>query len=241
MIDEQGKTLWQTDYSPWGEHLSSPETTSSINRQTDQPIRFQGQFEDEESGLYYNRYRYYDPRAGRYLSKDPIGLAGGVNLVGYIDGCPTSYIDPRGLALTIAPNLQQVVDRMRQSSSIFRNLTDTLEKSDYSYNIKTGKLPEGRPALTVCGIGGGCSTVIDPDQLSKLQYPTTTGGKACVGLDRTIGHELSHSLYYEQLPAPFNWLSPHSYIINNENRIMNQIDPSSPNRTPNNDTLYKKK
>ena len=44
---------------------------------TDQPIRFQGQYHDEESGLYYNRYRYYAPKLGRYVSQDPIGLLGG--------------------------------------------------------------------------------------------------------------------------------------------------------------------
>jgi RHS repeat-associated protein len=42
-------------------------------------IRAQGQYHDEELGLHYNRYVYYDPRAGRFISKDPIGLAGGIN------------------------------------------------------------------------------------------------------------------------------------------------------------------
>ena len=49
-------------------------------------LRFQGQQYDEETGLHYNRHRYYDPSQGRYLSLDPIGLAGGVNLVGYVYG-----------------------------------------------------------------------------------------------------------------------------------------------------------
>ena len=41
-----------------------------------QPIRMQGQHYDEESGLYYNRHRYYDPTLGRYITQDPIGLLG---------------------------------------------------------------------------------------------------------------------------------------------------------------------
>ena len=60
-------------------------------------LRFQGQQYDEETGLHYNRHRYYDPSQGRYLSLDPIGLAGGVNLVGYVGGNPVSISDPKGL------------------------------------------------------------------------------------------------------------------------------------------------
>ncbi|MCG8292167.1 RHS repeat-associated core domain-containing protein [Pseudomonas entomophila] len=57
----------------------------------DNPLRFQGQYYDEETGLHYNRRRYYNPQTGRYLTPDPIGLAGGVN--GYLYG-----VDPLGLA-----------------------------------------------------------------------------------------------------------------------------------------------
>ena len=44
---------------------------------TDQAIRFQGQYFDHETGLHYNRFRYYDPDVGRFIHQDPIGLAGG--------------------------------------------------------------------------------------------------------------------------------------------------------------------
>ena len=44
---------------------------------------FQGQYLDHETGLHYNRYRYYDPRVGRFVSKDPISYAGGLNLYAY--------------------------------------------------------------------------------------------------------------------------------------------------------------
>ncbi|EEN9295682.1 hypothetical protein G5D10_004341, partial [Salmonella enterica] len=46
---------------------------------------------DEESGLYYNRYRYYNPEQGRYITQDPIGLAGGLNTYAYVKN-PLSYI-----------------------------------------------------------------------------------------------------------------------------------------------------
>uniref|UniRef100_UPI00146AE6BD RHS repeat-associated core domain-containing protein n=1 Tax=Uliginosibacterium gangwonense TaxID=392736 RepID=UPI00146AE6BD len=59
-------------------------------------IRFQGQYFDHETGLHYNRYRYYDPHTGRFVSKDPIGLEGGTNLQQYVPN-PTEWIDPLGL------------------------------------------------------------------------------------------------------------------------------------------------
>jgi RHS repeat-associated protein len=70
------------------------------------PIRFQGQYFDEETGLHYNRYRYYDPEAGRFISSDPIRLLGGVNF--YEFGPNTAeYIDPLGLsAASDLPRMQ---------------------------------------------------------------------------------------------------------------------------------------
>ncbi|WP_409281003.1 RHS repeat-associated core domain-containing protein, partial [Pseudomonas defluvii] len=61
------------------------------------PLRFQGQYHDHETGLHYNRYRYYDPLVGRFISKDPIGYAGGLNLYVYAPN-PIFWIDPLGLA-----------------------------------------------------------------------------------------------------------------------------------------------
>ena len=60
------------------------------------PIRFQGQYHDHETGLHYNRYRYYDPRVGRFVSKDPISYAGGLNLHAYAPN-PVEWIDALGL------------------------------------------------------------------------------------------------------------------------------------------------
>jgi RHS repeat-associated protein len=62
-----------------------------------QPIRMQGQHYDEESGLHYNRHRYYDPTLGRYITQDPIGLLGGWNLYRYTSN-PLQGVDPLGLS-----------------------------------------------------------------------------------------------------------------------------------------------
>ena len=61
------------------------------------PLRFPGQYHDEESQLYYNHNRDYDPHLARYIQPDPIGLDGGINRYAYVKGDPVNYVDPNGL------------------------------------------------------------------------------------------------------------------------------------------------
>ncbi|MFP1729760.1 RHS repeat-associated core domain-containing protein, partial [Lonsdalea quercina] len=60
-------------------------------------LRYQGQIYDAETGLYYNRHRYYDADSGQYISPDPIGLAGGLRPQGYVHN-PLEWVDPLGLS-----------------------------------------------------------------------------------------------------------------------------------------------
>ncbi|MFA8330530.1 RHS repeat-associated core domain-containing protein, partial [Burkholderia ubonensis] len=95
LLDESGKVVWSGRYRAWGAEKTvwqaQPERHEAGN-----PIRFQGQYHDDETGLHYNRHRYYDPASGRFVSKDPIGLAGGINVYQYAPN-PTGWIDPLGL------------------------------------------------------------------------------------------------------------------------------------------------
>ena len=72
------------------------------------PFRYQGQYHDLNSGLYYNRFRYYDPEMGQYISQDSIGLTGGnPTLYGYVQN-PNAQIDPWGL-FEIDPNVDFII------------------------------------------------------------------------------------------------------------------------------------
>ncbi|HBH5018083.1 TPA: RHS repeat protein, partial [Escherichia coli] len=92
LISTEGATAWCAEYDEWGNLLNEENP-----HQLQQLIRLPGQQYDEESGLYYNRYRYYDPLQGRYITQDPIGLKGGWNFYQYPLN-PVQYIDSMGLA-----------------------------------------------------------------------------------------------------------------------------------------------
>ncbi|WP_149015564.1 RHS repeat domain-containing protein, partial [Escherichia coli] len=78
LISTEGTTAWYAEYDEWGNLLNEENP-----HQLQQLIRLPGQQYDEESGLYYNRHRYYDPLQGRYITQDPIGLKGGWNFYQY--------------------------------------------------------------------------------------------------------------------------------------------------------------
>ncbi|EEZ5991306.1 TPA: RHS repeat protein, partial [Escherichia coli] len=92
LISTEGTTAWYAEYDEWGNLLNEENP-----HQLQQLIRLPGQQYDEESGLYYNRHRYYDPLQGRYITQDPIGLKGGWNFYQYPLN-PVQYIDSMGLA-----------------------------------------------------------------------------------------------------------------------------------------------
>ena len=89
VTNQQGELIWQGNYDEYGKVIT-------VKALTEQNIRFQGQYEDVETGLYYNRFRYYDADGCRYINQDPIGLLGDYNLYDYCQN-PITGVDPLGL------------------------------------------------------------------------------------------------------------------------------------------------
>ena len=91
MYDAAGTEVWSASIDIYGNLRDIAGDKQAC------PFRWPGQYEDPETGLYYNRFRYYSPDSGHYVNSDPIGLVGGVELYGYASD-PGIWIDPLGLS-----------------------------------------------------------------------------------------------------------------------------------------------
>ena len=100
LTSTEGETVWEATYTPLGEALISQQAIE-FN------LRFPGQYADAETGTHYNYQRDYDPRTGRYLTSDPIGLAGGDNTYAYANNNVLGAIDALGLFTTIPDFLEE--------------------------------------------------------------------------------------------------------------------------------------
>ncbi len=96
LTDVNGTVVWTASYTPFG--------IATVNEDPDgdgftvtNNFRFPGQYYDAETGLNYNYQRTYDPTTGRYTQSDPIGLDGGLNTFGYVNGNPVTHVDSNGL------------------------------------------------------------------------------------------------------------------------------------------------
>jgi RHS repeat-associated protein len=110
MSDEQGKAVWSTQHSVYGElrSLTGPRHAC--------PFRWPGQYEDLETALYYNRFRYYDPEAGQYCTQDPIRISGGTNLSAYVAD-PLVWTDPLGLN-ACGPSVRKKARALREGNDV---------------------------------------------------------------------------------------------------------------------------
>jgi RHS repeat-associated protein len=118
LIAGDGTVLARYDHSAFGKATLRPGSTTST------PFRAPGQQEDPETGLFYNRYRYYDPEIGSFISPDPIGLDGGLNTYAYGPN-PIAWIDPLGWKHNCVV-LSSDSDEVQRTQSGFDPLTPAL-------------------------------------------------------------------------------------------------------------------
>jgi RHS repeat-associated protein len=90
LTDASQATVWDGVFDPFGEEVA-------VIGLAAMPVRFPGQYADEETGFSYNYFRDYAPTLGRYIESDPIGIYGGVNTYAYVNGNPLDTVDPVGL------------------------------------------------------------------------------------------------------------------------------------------------
>uniref|UniRef100_UPI0005EB46E5 RHS repeat-associated core domain-containing protein n=1 Tax=Escherichia coli TaxID=562 RepID=UPI0005EB46E5 len=164
LFNSEGKTVWRPGQtSLWGLALSLPADTGypdprgELDPEADPGLLYAGQWQDAESGLCYNRFRYYEPETGMYLVSDPLGLLGGEQTYRYVPN-PCGYVDPLGLAITSIINKTVEFSRGPQtyvsdlghvtgSTARARNKEITaILKEDFAY-LKLTYIPQYNPFM----------------------------------------------------------------------------------------------
>jgi RHS repeat-associated protein len=132
MTDGTGTVVWRVDTDPFGNEIGTPIKTVENN------LRFPGQYFDAETGLHQNYFRDYDPRTGRYIQGDPIGLRGGLNTYLYARGNPLRYSDASGLAPVFMP---EHMDTVPPPTDIWEHWSDLYNTSRRLRTWGHGRFP----------------------------------------------------------------------------------------------------
>ena len=112
ITDSYGRVVQRYEYDSFG-NITYRQDPNFI-----QPYTYTGREYDEETGLYYYRNRYYDPKIGRFITQDPIGFWGGINFYSYVGNSPLNWGDPWGLS-------SLVYDRSDGQIYVYPGGTDT--------------------------------------------------------------------------------------------------------------------
>lgn len=173
MTANDGSVVWQADYSPFGRAHVSTELV-------DLRLRLPGQYEDAETGTHYNYLRDYDPDTGRYLTADPIGLAGGKNLYAYVSGSPLNATDPLGLFPFFRPSgadSDELIDRLLAMTVDERREYVETELADFDDRSRfyswAHEVMQTHPGATRTDWFLAASQVNRYDALGAIQIPGT--------------------------------------------------------------------
>jgi RHS repeat-associated protein len=142
---DDGSEAARYAYGPFGEPTQATGPLALVN-----PFRFSTKYHDEETGLIYYGYRFYNPSTGRWLSRDPIGHRGGLNLYGFTENNPVNQVDPLGLALYAFDGTGQTFD----SGTAVAILASGYDgKVEYETGVGTGNVAV-RAIGGITGTGG---------------------------------------------------------------------------------------
>jgi RHS repeat-associated protein len=154
--------VWEWSGEPFG--TNAPNEDLGHTGKFTLNLRYAGQYYDQESNLFHNGFRDYNPQIGRYVQSDPIGLAGGINTYNYVGGNPISRVDPFGLLDTI------VYEGGRLKG--YDDLATEFDVAAVSGPWGNGRLPNGtynasnlrhrNNAAMSCPNGDGWSIDLDP-------------------------------------------------------------------------------
>jgi len=161
LIGPDGAVVGRIERTAWG-----ATTPKECTRST--PLRFQGQYEDEETGLYYNRHRYYDPETGTYLSADPIGLAGGHLPFGYVAN-PFMFVDPLGLVQKHPASSTTITLNDGPPPTTIKGDTANFEPGFVPHPAVMDKIPPPGEGLPPAKQRGNCSEVVAMSKLLDQQ------------------------------------------------------------------------
>ena len=156
LLDSVGTVVQQYDYTPYGEAL--PGSGSVVN-----PYQYKGREWDAEARLSFMRARYYDPQLGRFISEDPIGLAGGINPFAFVGGDPVNHADPTGLMCQLVGWTQTTIGGLTFDTPVYDGTTCELNSGGGVSNWTSQSDPFciWSPFAIVCTnspAGGGAST-----------------------------------------------------------------------------------
>lgn len=173
--DSTQSLLWRWDSDAYG--LGGPnEDVDGDGKATSVPLRFPGQIYDAQTQLNYNYYRDYDPKTGRYVQSDPIGLEGGLNTYGYAMGNPISFMDPYGLStafwdVPIPKWIPEIV--IPGISSGAAAIGSGLACMVYSPSVGNGECPTGGCYYATDKTGKPKTKASNSDPNDTIRTPTT--------------------------------------------------------------------
>lgn len=185
LVTEDGTIVWRGKQLLWGREKSRNKEDAPSCR-----LRFPGQYEDAESGLYYNRFRYYDCDTGQYICADPIGRKGGINLYAYVPN-PLCWIDPFGLAKFSRKTKNKLIEENKRrygSATCERCKTQMTEPTKSQRGVTPPKTDWQSDHIEPDSLGGE-NTEDNGQQLCRKcnrELSNTPGNKNFKGINRLI-------------------------------------------------------